>query len=223
MQEKWRQIKGFEGLYEVSNLGNVRSLGRSYRMRNGKTRMHKGRILKPGRDGGGYEFVVLRKDGLSLNRKIHRLVADAFVSGRSSTANVVNHIDENILNNRADNLEWCTEEYNLNYKHRRTREVATRGSKVAQYTKQGKLLAIYPSIGEASRRTGVKSTCIATITRYDSALNSWGHPRTSGGYIWKRGEDIDALWEISRWRKDFMMQEYDKTSGGFVDKHIFKK
>ena len=114
MQEEWRQIKGFEGLYEISNLGNVRSLDRLCRMKNGKTRMHKGRTLKPGRDGGGYEFVVLRKDGLSLNRKIHRLVAEAFIPNPDNKP-CVNHKDLNRANNCVENLEWCTVKYNNCY------------------------------------------------------------------------------------------------------------
>lgn len=223
MQEEWKAVVGFEGLYEVSNFGKVRSLPRQIKLRNGITHQHKGYVLKCGRDGGGYQFVILRKNGKSFNRKIHRLVAETFVSKKDKSYDTVNHIDENIDNNTSSNLEWCTNRYNLDYGHRRTREVDTRGTKIAQYSKNGKLIAVYPSIGEASRRTGIGRVNIASITRYPEDTNFWGKKRTSGGFIWKRGKDIDEIWNKSNERQDFLSKKYDSEMRDFVDKRIFKE
>lgn len=224
MQEEWRPIKGFEGLYEVSCLGNIRSVSRICKMKNGKKRFHRGRVLRPGEDGSGYLFVVLRKDGRNYNKKNHRAVAEAFVTRPEDEFCVVNHKDENAKNNRADNLEWCSERYNLNYMHRRTKETETRGTKVAQYSKKGELIAMYPSIGEASRKTGINRSSIGAILRYDTKTNFWGKPRTSGGYIWRSGKEVDCLWEKSRWRKNFLAQVYNQETKSFwVDRYIFKK
>lgn len=103
-------VQGFEGLYEVDNLGNVYSLG--------KHRKNKGfRVLKPGvcgSNGSRYHRVVLRDEGRVEQWSVHRLVAKAFLLNPDNLPQV-NHKDENSFNNREDNLEWCTAEYNKSY------------------------------------------------------------------------------------------------------------
>ena len=103
MNEEWRDIKGYEGRYQVSNLGRVRSL-----LRNGLIRKQK---LFGNTD---YLHVVLLKDRKYTRLSVHRLVAEHFVEGYKE-GYVVNHKDENKHNNRADNLEWCTFRYNSMY------------------------------------------------------------------------------------------------------------
>lgn len=110
--EQWKSIAGYEGLYEVSNLGRVRSL------KFGKTK-----ILKPGRVGGGYLIVKLLKDCIRKNMKVHRLVAEAFIPNPNKLK-TVNHKDEDKTNNNVNNLEWMTLADNLNYgtRNKRTAE-----------------------------------------------------------------------------------------------------
>lgn len=116
MNEIWKDVKGYEGLYQVSNLGRVKSLDRIDR----KGRLRKGRILKPSSNGRGYLNVCLTVDNIPHTIKVHRLVAEAFISNPDNLPQV-NHKDEIKTNNHADNLEWCTAEYNSNYGSRNVR------------------------------------------------------------------------------------------------------
>ena len=100
---EWRDIKGYEGLYKVSEYGDIMSL-------NGGTP----RIIKPQNNGSGYLYVTLCKNGTKIHHYIHRLVATAFCEGADDFEEV-NHIDEIKSNNHYSNLEWCSREYNLNY------------------------------------------------------------------------------------------------------------
>lgn len=111
MKEEFRPIKGYEGLYEVSNLGNVRNV---------KT----GRILKSFDNKRGYLTIRLSKNGKSSKFYIHRLVAEAFISNPNNYP-VINHKDEIKTNNSIDNLEWCTQKYNINYGTRAIRQKET--------------------------------------------------------------------------------------------------
>lgn len=118
MREEWAPIIGYEGTYEVSNMGRVRSLRRlnNYRNRAGKNdqRVIGGRIMRPQKQKTGYLFVALSKDGKAKAFRIHRLVAAAFVDNPHGLPEV-NHIDEDKTNNCADNLEWCDHSYNNSY------------------------------------------------------------------------------------------------------------
>lgn len=106
--ENWQDIPNYEGIYQISDFGRVKSLG------NDKSR--KTKILKTYIDKTGYEAVTLRNKGTKKNFMIHRLVALAFVPNYNEFKyNSVNHIDEDKLNNKASNLEWCTNEYNATY------------------------------------------------------------------------------------------------------------
>ena len=110
MIEEWKSVVGYEGLYEVSSYGRVRSLDRYDRM----NRFWKGRILNLCTDGGGYLFVALSSNGKEKNYLVHRMVAQAFIPNPDNLPEV-NHKDEDKMNNSVDNLEWCDREYNINY------------------------------------------------------------------------------------------------------------
>lgn len=121
MNEIFKDIAGYEGLYQVSNLGNVKSF-------------HKGkeRILKPGIEQWGYYHVILCKDGIQQKYRLHRLVAEVFLQNPNNLPEV-NHKDENKKNNRVDNLEWCTSSYNKRFSR----------SKPCACFRNGKLIKIY--------------------------------------------------------------------------------
>lgn len=115
LAEEWRTIKGYEGLYEVSSLGNVRSLNRL----SANGRKLKGKPVKQTRNKS-YLHVKLTKDGTTTTYISHRVVAFAFIDNPNNLPDV-NHKDENPLNNAIDNLEWCTRDYNTNYGTRNER------------------------------------------------------------------------------------------------------
>ena len=104
--EIWKDIKEYEGLYQVSNKGRVKSLNYG----------NKGEeiIMEASTDKDGYKILGLRKEGKKKMKKVHRLVAEAFISNPNNLPQV-NHMDEDKSNNKVDNLEWCDAEYNTNY------------------------------------------------------------------------------------------------------------
>lgn len=114
MIEEWRQIPGYEGLYEVSSYGRVRSLDRYVKGRYGNYRLHKGKILRLELSNSGYYFVELMHKYKRKHFYVHRLVAEAFIDNLHSFRDV-NHKDEDKTNNIVDNLEWCDHKYNCNY------------------------------------------------------------------------------------------------------------
>lgn len=117
--EEWRAIVGFEGSYEVSNLGRVRSLDRMINMAHGAKRSHRGRVLQPVYDKDGYPRVMLRVDGAYAKRGVHRLVCEAFHGPGTILHREVDHIDRDTSNARAENLRWVSR--GENHSHRRLR------------------------------------------------------------------------------------------------------
>lgn len=153
MIEIWKDIPNYENLYQISNLGRIKSL-QNYRKYN---------ILTP-RIKKGYYTIGLRKNGKRKWYLIHRLVAKTFIPNNDNLPQV-NHIDENKLNNRVNNLEWCNASYNNNYGTRQERVSNTNKlrKEVYKYDKEGNLLAKYHSVKEAS----IKNKCsISTISEY---------------------------------------------------------
>lgn len=113
MEEIWKDIEGYEGLYQVSNLGRVKSLNYA---KQGKEKILKDRI-----SATGYKRVNLSKSGERKTYYVHRLVAETFIPNPNGYSEV-NHKDENKSNNNIDNLEWCTSKYNSNYGTRNERQ-----------------------------------------------------------------------------------------------------
>lgn len=182
MNEIWKDIPGFEGLYQISNMGRVKSLGRVFSNSRWKNRVCKPRILK-GISKHGYLYVVLCDHfHQKTSTQVHRLVASAFVPNNSNLP-FVNHIDENPGNNRADNLEWCNAEYNANYgtRNRRIAKEAMNASHcskpVGQYTLDGTLLCKFVSAAEAERQTGIYRGTICRVCK--------GKAKSAGNFYWK--------------------------------------
>lgn len=106
--EIWKPIKGFEGIYEISNLGNLRSCDRMVKHYiEGFTRKYKGQSKKSRLGKDGYLRCTLKNDGKIYHCRLHRLVAEAFID-KNDSFEVVNHINGNKIDNRVANLEWCT-------------------------------------------------------------------------------------------------------------------
>lgn len=118
MNEVWKDIKGYEGLYQISNQGRVKSLQFLHGNRYGASYRYRERILKPTDNGYGYLIVGLKKGTKRNNYYVHRLVASSFIENPDNKK-YVNHLDYDKTNNKADNLEWCSQIENVRYsKHR---------------------------------------------------------------------------------------------------------
>ena len=167
MEEKeiWKDIEGFEGLYQVSNMGRVKSL--NYR------RTGKEGILKPLNDGRCYQQVKLWKDGKKKWYKIHRLVAQAFLDN-SENLPEVNHLDQDKTNNKVENLEWCTSKQNCNYGTRNERMAEKHCKPVIAIHKVSGLILEFTSAREAERMTGIYHSSITRCCQ--------GKQKTAKGY-----------------------------------------
>lgn len=166
-KEIWKPIKGYEGLYEVSNTGKVKSLG-------GKRTKKYESILKQVKTNC-YLQVTLCKDGKIKNCRVHRLVATAFLHNPENLPEV-NHKDENKENNRVDNLEWCSRKYNNNYGTLRERMVKKLSKPVLQYTKTGEFIREWSSTHEVGKN-GFRQGNIVNCCN--------GKLKTAYGFIWK--------------------------------------
>lgn len=143
MQEKWKNITGYNGKYQISNFGNVRSTDRYYKQNNGKgfesEHIYKGKILKQMITKFGYRRIGLSQNGELKYHTIHKLVATEFLPNPNNFP-CINHIDGNKANNNINNLEWCT--YSHNNKHAREMGL-NKGHKGMTYKKRCKLAIEY--------------------------------------------------------------------------------
>lgn len=179
MEEIWKPVAGFEGLYEVSNLGRVYSIPRI----DGGNVKRGGHLMSYTSDKGGYLRCKLTKNGKRKIMFVHRLVAMAFIPNPKNFP-CINHKDENTANNVVTNLEWCDYSYNINYGNRKEKVRAkelngVRSKPVAQYNLDGTLIQVYPSLNEAARQTGL------SLGNLNCCCLNKPHYKTCGGYIWK--------------------------------------
>lgn len=188
MQEIWKDIPEYEGLYQVSNLGRVRSVDRyvNSNIRNNNKVLRKGKILKPAKTKT-YLSVGLCNGKKQKTKNIHQLVAQAFIPNPNNY-NCINHKDENKYNNNVNNLEWCTRKYNNNYGKRLNKISKSLINnpkickKVNQYDKNHNFIKQWESTMEIERKLGIKNTHIS-----DCCLKK-EHYKTAGGYIWEYEE-----------------------------------
>lgn len=174
----------YNGLYEVSNLGRVKSVERTRKGKCGSTCRVRERVLKAYKDKNGYLLVNLSKGGIRKKHLIHILVAQAFIPNPNNYP-IINHKDDSYegrSNDSVENLEWCTYEYNNNYGHRNERlsksltNRSDQSKTVYQYTKNYELVGEYPSTQEVARQTGWHCGNISACCR--------GERKTANGFIW---------------------------------------
>lgn len=175
IKEIWKDIKEYEGYYQVSNLGRIKSLARKINTNtSNKNRKTRNRILKP--SGNRYKIIRLRIDGIWKDEYIHRLVAQHFIPNPENKPQV-NHKNEIISDNSVNNLEWCTAKYNSNFKGNNYRRKEGSKLKVFQYDMNKKLIATYPSIIEASKdNEGFSRGHISSVCN--------GKRKQHKGFIW---------------------------------------
>lgn len=190
-EEIWKDIEGFEGLYQVSNLGRVKSLDRYVNAKSNSKCFKKGKILKIRTNWDGYKGVTLCKKGRKYKFQLHRLIAQAFIPNPHNYP-IINHKDENKSNNCIENIEWCTYSYNTNYgsaiKNRTEKQRYTNRNKktVLQFTMDGEFIKEYISLHEAYRETGIHFVNIS------ACCNNKPHVNSAGGYIWRYKEKSEA-------------------------------
>ena len=164
--EHWKAIAGYEGLYEVSDQGRVKSL-----------KYGKEKILKQQKTHGGYLRVFLYKDGHVKMLKVHRLVSEAFIPNPNNLE-TVNHKDEVKTNNTVSNLEWMSRKDNINYGTHNKRVAEALSKQVQMFDKKtGELLATFPSTMEAERVTEIAQSNICSCCK--------GKLKSAHGYIWR--------------------------------------
>ena len=159
--EEWRDIKGYEGYYMVSNFGRIFSIERKIRKWDGM-RTLKGGVLKPSTNLRGYSFVYLYKDGASKMKTIHRLVAESFIPNPKHLPQI-NHKDEDKKNNHIGNPEWCSAHYNVTYGNRISKMVSALGFPVIAYFLESGTEKRFDNYQQAADAIGVSR---ATICRH---------------------------------------------------------
>lgn len=159
-REEWRPVEGYEGLYEVSNRGRIKSVAKTIK-RGGRVVCHQAsdRILKPKHKPNGYlQAWLYDRDGIVKAHYVHRLVAQAFIQNPYGLPQV-NHRDGNRENNRLSNLEWASGSYNVSMAKHGKKEKHTRKI-VIQLDEKGKLLGAFNTIAEAARALKVSETAV---------------------------------------------------------------
>jgi hypothetical protein len=166
MEEIWKDIKGYEGLYQASNLGNIRSLKRF---------TTNGKVLKGVPDKDNYLKVTLSKNSIRKNHCIHRLIARTFLNNPNNLS-IVNHKDENKQNNKVSNLEFCTVKYNNTYNEIHKRKGIKKRKKVIQI-KNNNIVQIWDSATIASQELKISRGNIVSVLT--------GKRNMAGGFSWK--------------------------------------
>ena len=183
--EVWKDVVGYEGIYKVSNKGNVRRV----EWIGARGRECGGRTLKPKYDKDGYSEVTLCKNGMMKSKRSHRLVAEAFIPNPNGLPQV-NHIDEVKDNNNVENLEWCTSKYNSNHGTSIERRVKAQSKKVRAINVETGEVITFNSASEA-RRSGYHKVSQACRGAYKSPNGNLirGDGRTYKGYKWYYEEE----------------------------------
>ena len=163
MTEIYKDIPGYEGLYQVSNLGNVYGVKRKHQ-------------IAKNDNGNGYLYVRLSKNGKVKNHYIHRLVAIAFIPNPTNLPEV-NHKDENKQNNTVENLEWCDDIYNTNYGTARERMIKAQSKPVNQYKLNGDFIKSWNSIAKIESALG--------FSRGNISKCCSGKYKTAYSYKWR--------------------------------------
>jgi len=211
--EIWKDIPDYEGWYQVSNMGRIKSVDRwieyAPRKAGGESsfRFQCGTIIKAS-SYGQYLICHLKRNSTSKAVKFHRIVCGIF---HPNTDNLpeVNHINEIKTDNRAENLEWCTRQYNANWGTARLRQsLNTRNQHdisrpVYQYSMEGQLLNKYPSIKEAARQTGAKEANIASVC-------NGGKSSSTAGFLWSFSSNVEDVQRIIK-RKNIKKPRKGRT------------
>ena len=177
INEIWKPVVGYEGLYECSNMGRVKSVDRYVSHRyDGEFQFIKGRIRKTKLNNWGYEMLSLCKDGKEKTCLVHRIIAEAFLPNPYNLPEV-NHKDECKTNNCVDNLEWCDSSYNKLYGTALKKRMDKIIVPILQYSKDGMLIKKWDSMQSVMDDLGINRGNISNCCS--------GRCKSAGGYKWK--------------------------------------
>lgn len=168
-EEIWKDIPNYEGIYQASSYGRIKSCARVIHYKNGKIIHRKERFLSLIKGFGQYLTVGLVKSNHHITYNVPYLIAITFIENPNSLP-CVNHKDENKYNNKVDNFEWCTYSYNTKYNNGMRKRIDTRNlknthgreKKVYQYDFQGNLIKIWVSVSSVEKGLGFKKTNISS-------------------------------------------------------------
>ena len=181
MSEIWKDVIGLEGIFQVSNMGRIRSLDKYANVCGGGKRLVKGRILKPTKLQNGYYEAQFHHKGERIIYLLHRLVAIHFIDNPLNLPEV-NHKDENPQNNNVENLEWCTSKYNANYGTRNIRMMENREFvSVIQLDINGNMIKQWNKMTDACKETGADISSMIRVCK--------GKQDTCVGYKWKYADE----------------------------------
>ena len=183
--EIWKDIQDYEGRYQISSQGQVKSLNRKANHTSGE-RIVSERILKNQRQENSYNNVSLSKDGKMKRFTVHRLVANAFISNPENKPQV-NHIDGNKQNNSASNLEWVTSQQNNTHAYKLKLKLPPNKDKYGEFNHNSKLIVQYSKSGDVIKKYGStrEANRITCISQGDIAACARGKRKSAGGYKWK--------------------------------------
>ncbi len=188
MREEWKDIEGYEGLYQVSNTGKVKSLERTVWNSRGFYRTVQERILKPYDNGKDYLRVELFKEGKGKTYLVHQLVSQAFIPNPNNLP-IINHKNEIKSDNRVSNLEWCDYSYNNTYNGKAKKagkKVAEKRKKpVISVDKESGLIMFWESTKEASMQLNISTGGICDCLK--------GRQKSAGGFYWHYASDSEEV------------------------------
>ena len=197
MEEIWKDIKGYEGYYQISNRGRVKSLARKVKYQN-TTRELKEKIKSTFISSNGYERVELSKDNSNKKYNIHRLVADAFIP-KIENKEFVNHINGIKTDNRVENLEWCSQSENELHAYRTglAKNSEKQRKAVSEYAKENRVKPIIQLGIDGSFikewKSAVKASEILKIGNKTISNCVTGRSKTAGGYKWVTKEQFNQM------------------------------
>ena len=178
--EEWKPITGYEGFYEISNFGRIRSIDRIEYQRHYSgimsKYMHQGQIIKPGKRTNGYITIGLTKNGKRKTHSVHRLVALHFLE-KPEGKDYINHLDADPTNNRVSNLEWCTQSENIQYAYDHGTKKPPHLKPIGQYDMDGNLIKVWEGQTAAARALGIHQANILKVCQ--------GNREQTGGFKWK--------------------------------------